>query len=153
MGAMAAGLPALVEPLRMSALGAWWEGVRRVNGALAILFGVWIMTVLVSLPLALAMRDLIEQHLGASLAAETAASGVNYEWMQEFAAQATGLGTTFQPTILGFGAVLDNMSSFIDKTSRPSVIVGAAGLYVALWLFVAGGIIDRYARNRPTRSY
>jgi len=29
---------------------------------------------------------------------------VNSDWMQEFADQATGLGVTFKPTIIGFGA-------------------------------------------------
>jgi hypothetical protein len=134
----------------MNPARAWRDGIRRVAGAPLILAGVWLMTTLVSLPLTLAMRGEITNHLGASLAAETAASGVNYEWMQEFADQATGLGTTLKPTILGFGAVLDNLSAFIDNTSRPVVIVGAAGAYIVLWLFVAGGIIDRYARDRST---
>jgi hypothetical protein len=50
--------------------------------------------VLVSLPLTLALRAMLARHLGASLAADTAASGVNYDWMQEFSEQASGLGTT-----------------------------------------------------------
>ena len=91
---------------------------------------------------------MLAQHLGSSLAADTAASGVNYDWMQEFSDQASGLGVTFKPTIIGFGAVLDNLSAFLDDTTRPVVIVGAAGAYIVLWLFVAGGIIDRYARDR-----
>ena len=129
------------------------DGIRRVNSAPAILAGVWLMTLAVSLPLAIAMRGMLAQHLGGSLAADTAASGVNYDWMQEFGDQATGLGVTFRPTIIGFGAVLDNLSALVDDTTRPVVIAGAAGAYVVLWLFVAGGIIDRYARDRPTRAH
>ena len=129
------------------------EGMRRVNRAPAILIGVWVLTLLVSLPLALALRGMLAQHLGGSLAADTAASGVNYDWMQEFSDQASGLGTTFKPTVIGFGAVLDNSSGFIDHTPRPVVIVGAASVYIVLWIFVAGGIIDRYARDRATRAY
>lgn len=131
---------------------AWRDGIRRVNGAPALLLGVWALTLLVSVPMAAAMRGMLAQHLGASLAADTAASGVNYDWMQEFSDQAAGLGVTFRPTILGFGAVLDNLSAFIDNTERPVVIVGAATVYIVLWIFVAGGIIDRYARDRPTRT-
>ena len=131
----------------MSALG---DGIRRVNRAPVILAGVWAFTLLVSLPLAIALRGTLADHLGASLAADTAASGVNYDWMQEFADQASGLGVTFKPTIIGFGAVLDNLSAFLDDTTRPAVIVGAASTYVVLWMFVAGGIIDRYARGRAT---
>jgi len=131
---------------------AWRDGIRRVNGAPALLLGVWALTLLVSVPMAAAMRGMLAQHLGASLAADTAASGVNSDWMQEFSDQAAGLGVTFRPTIVGFGAVLDNLSAFIEDTERPVVIVGAASVYIVMWIFVAGGIIDRYARDRPTRT-
>src|SRR6185436_18742539 len=111
------------------------------------------LTLLVSMPLTAAMRGMVAQHLGRSLAADTAASGVNYEWMQEFADQAAGVGVTFKPTIIGFGAVLDNLSAFIDNTRRPVVIVAAAAAYIVVWIFVAGGIIDRFARERPTHAF
>jgi len=124
------------------------EGMRRVNRAPAVLLGVWALTLLVSLPLTAVVRGMLAQHLGSSLAADTAASGVNYDWMQEFSDQATGLGVTFKPTIIGFGAVLDNLSAFMDDIERPVVIVGAASFYILLWIFVAGGVIDRYARDR-----
>ncbi len=132
---------------------AWREGIRRVNRAPAILLGVWALTLLVSLPLAAVLRGMLAQHLGRSLAADTAASGVNYDWMQEFSDQAAGLGVTFKPTIIGFGAVLDNLSAFMDDVERPAVVVGAASFYVLLWIFVAGGVIDRYARDRATHTY
>jgi len=131
---------------------AWREGMRRVNRAPAVLLGVWALTLLVSLPLTAVLRGMLAQHLGSSLAADTAASGVNYDWMQEFSDQATGLGVTFKPTIIGFGAVLDNLSAFMDDIERPVVIVGAASFYILLWIFVAGGVIDRYARDRATRA-
>jgi hypothetical protein len=129
------------------------DGIRRVNRAPAILAGMWGLTLLVSLPLTLALRGMLASHLGGSLAGDTAAASVNYDWMQEFADQASGLGVTFKPTIIGFGAVLDNLSAFIDAAARPVVIVGAASAYIGLWLFAAGGIIDRYARDRATGSH
>ena len=49
--------------------------------------------------------------------------------------------------------MLDNLSAFLDDTTRPIVIAGAAAVYIVLWIFVAGGIIDRYARDRATRAY
>jgi hypothetical protein len=129
------------------------DGIRRVNRAPMIAIGVWALTLLVSVPLAMALRGMLADHLGRSLAADTAAAGVNYDWMQEFADQATGLGVTFKPTIIGFGAVLDNLSAFIDDTERPVVIVGAASAYIVLWIFAAGGILDRYARDRATHAH
>jgi hypothetical protein len=136
----------------MTAFEAWQEGAGRVNRAPALLAGVWALTLLVSLPLTIALRGMLEQHLGRSLAADAAATGVNSDWMQEFSDQATGLGVTFKPTVIGAGAVLDNLSAFLDDTTRPVVIVGAASAYAVLWLFLAGGLIDRYARDRATRA-
>ena len=92
---------------RMSAFG---DGIRRVNRAPALLAGVWAVTLLVSLPLAAALRGMLAQHLGQSLAADSAASGVNYDWMQEFSEQASGLGPTFKPTIIGFAATFGSNS-------------------------------------------
>ena len=127
--------------------------MRRATRAPMILLGVWVMTMLVSLPLTLVLRGMIVQHLGSSLAGERAAAGIDDDWMQEFGDQAAGIGITFKPTIIGFAAVLDNSSAFLDNTTRPLVVVGAASGYIGLWIFLAGGILDRYARERPTRAH
>ena len=134
-------------------LAALREGIRRVNHAPAVWLGVWALTVLVSLPLAAAMRERLATSLGSSLAADTAASGVNYDWMQEFMSDATGLAATFRPAVIGFAAVLDNLSAFLDNDRQPIVIVSTAAVYIAAWVFLAGGIIDRYARNRITYAH
>ena len=138
---------------RHSFFAAWRDGVARVWRAPALLVGVWVLTVFVSLPLTAAVREAIQTHLGGSLAADTAASGVNYDWMQEFSADATGLTTTFKPSVIGFAAVLDNLSAFLDRDRRPLAIIAAAAAYLALWIFLAGGIIDRLARDRPTGAH
>ena len=135
------------------AMSALRDGIRRVNRAPAVWLGLWALTVLVCLPLAAAMRDLLKADLGGSLAAESAVAGVNYDWMQEFSASATGIGATFKPAVIGFGAIVDNLSALLDNESQPVVIAGLATLYVAAWLFLAGGIIDRYARDRMTRAH
>ena len=127
---------------------AWRDGIKRVTSAPAIVIGVWLLTTLVSLPLTLAMRAEIAGHLGHSLEADAAARGMNYEWMQEFAGQAAGLGTTLRPTVVGFAAVLDNLSAYLDNVPRPGVIAAASSAYVLLWVFLTGGIIDRYAGAR-----
>jgi hypothetical protein len=128
------------------------EGWRRVRSAPALLLGVYVLTVVLALPLAITMNGLLQTHLGASLAAERAAHGVNYDWWQEFSSQATGIGTTFTPSIIGFAATLDNISSLLDHQREAVAIAGVIALYLAGWAFLAGGIIDRYARQRPVRA-
>ena len=129
----------------MSADAAFREGM--------VVAGMFAVSLLVSMPLAYALQAMIAEHLGSSLAAESAATGTNYEWWREFSAQATGLGTTFVPSITGFGAVLDNLSSLLDRTPLAATIVGVTAAWMVLWSFLTGGIIDRFARARRTRSH
>ncbi len=119
----------------------------------AVAAGVFAMTILLALPLAITMRGALAAHLGESLAAETAATGINYDWWQEFTAQATGLGTTFSPSIIGFAAVLDNISGVLDARARVAPIAAALALYLAGWAFLSGGILDRYARQRRIHAH
>ena len=117
-----------------------------------VLLGMFMLTLLVALPLSLALRGLIANHLGDSLFADAAASGTNYDWWQEFSAQASGLGTTFVPSIVGFGAVLDNLQGILDNLPMATTIAGATAAWMVLWSFLSGGVLDRYARMRPTRA-
>jgi hypothetical protein len=128
------------------------EGWARLRSAPALLLGVYAITLVLALPLTITMRGLLRTHLGASLAAESAVNGVNYDWWQEFTSQATGIGTTFSPTIIGFAATLDNISSLLDGEREIVPIAGALALYLLAWTFLVGGIIDRYARQRPIRA-
>src|SRR5688572_6698230 len=94
--------------------GSWRNGWKRVADAPAIVAGVFVMTFVLALPLAYTMRGLIEAHLGRSTVAAQAAESVDYDWWQEFTSQASGIGTTFTPAIMGFAATLDNVSSVLD---------------------------------------
>jgi hypothetical protein len=133
-------------------LKAFRDGLRRVHGAPAVLASVFVLTFLLALPLGLVVRGMVASSLGSSLAAESAATGANSDWWEEFAAQATGLGTTFTPRIVGFAPVLSNLSAVFDAQPQAMAVTGAAIAYFLLWTFLSGGILDRYARQRPTRT-
>ena len=134
-------------------LRALATGYRRVVAAPTILVCAYVLTLAAAMPFALLLRDSLQAHLGASLMADPAADGVNWDWWQEFLGQATGLDTTLTPSVIGFAVPLENLSAFFDNSPRPTGIVIAAGLYGAVWLFLWGGVLDRYARGRPTRSH
>ena len=121
--------------------------------ARAIVGGVFAATFVAALPLALVMRSAIEAHLGRSLMADRAADGVNYDWWQEFTSQASGIGTTFTPSVIGFAATLDNLSSVLDGRPEILPIAAALAVYLTVWTFLSGGIIDRYARQRATHAH
>ena len=136
----------------MRAFAAWRDGIRRVASAPGVVVAAWLATTLVSFPFAVAIRTDIMRSLGSSVAADAAARGINYEWMEEFGAHATGLAATFKPTILGFAAALDNLSAFFDNVRRPTTVTVAAGVYLLCWAFLSGGVIERYATDRTMRN-
>ena len=140
---------------RLTAQGAFFDGMRRVNGAPTILACVFLITLLTALPLTLVLGDSLRASLGHSLAAEEALRSVNYSWWTEYwAAQPAGsIARTFGSSVIGFAVVLDNISTLLDKGERPAGLLMLGGAYLLLWLFLAGGILDRYARNRPTRAH
>jgi len=132
---------------------SWADGWRRVRRAPAVMVGVYATTLLLALPFAYTMRGLIEQHLGRSLVAARVADGVNYDWWQEFAGQASGLGATFTPTIVSFGSTLDSLSRVLDARMPQGPLLLLVAGYLVVWAFLSGGILDRYARQRPTRTH
>jgi hypothetical protein len=132
----------------MTPIRAWRDGIRRVLSAPSLLVAVWAITTAASIPLTLAIRAQIEESLKSDVDAAAAARGIHYEWMQEFSGQAAGLATTFRPTIVGFAAVLDNLSAVADDIPRPGAVAAAAGAYALAWIFLSGGVIGRYQRDR-----
>jgi hypothetical protein len=131
---------------------SWREGVRRVHSAPAIVFGVWTLSLLLALPLGLVLRALIRDSLGDSLAGGTAATGVNYDWWNEFLQQTGGIGATFVPSIIGFAAPLKNLSDLADNEPLAATVAALVVVWLVLWAFLAGGIFDRYARGRTTHT-
>ena len=132
---------------------SWLDGWRRVLDAPAVVCGVFLITLGAALPLALSMRDAIQGSLGSSLAANQAADAVNYDWWQEFTSQATGLPATFNPSVIGFATTLDSFTALLDQRAIVTPIAAALAVYVFAWIFLYGGIIDRYARDRRTASH
>ena len=128
-------------------LRALVDGLNRVKGAPQLVLGVWMSTLLLAMPLAIMLHEQIAAHLGASMAAQAAAAGVNYDWWNEFLAQTSGVGQTFVPAILGFAAVLTNLSTVADTTALPTVIAIAVAINMIVSLFFVGGVIDRLARG------
>ena len=137
----------------MPARTALRDGIMRVNRAPAVPAVVVLITLLTALPFSAFMRNALEAHLGNSMIAERAATGLHVQWWNEFTAHAGPLGQTFQPRIIGFAAVLDNLSAVANGERRPASIMWLGGFYLVLWLFLSGGILDRYARARPTQSH
>jgi hypothetical protein len=131
-----------------TAFTAFVHGVGRVWRAPAVLTGVLIVTVALTLPASRFVASDIAGQLGHSLVANEMATGVNLEWWDQYRESASGLGESFTPQIIGFAAVLDNLSRLLDNGSSVPAVAALAAGYLLVWLFLIGGILDRFARNR-----
>lgn len=136
------------QDITLSVSSAFVDGLMRVKRAPWLVIGLWLATVVVALPFAMMLQTLIGDHLGASLAAQAAADSVNYDWWNEFLAQTSGIGVSFVPAILGFAAVMKNLSTVADTTRLPAVIAIAVAAHMLVSLFLIGGAMDRLARDR-----
>jgi hypothetical protein len=136
----------------MTAFKALRDGFGRARRAPAVLAGLWAVTLLMAIPPGLLVESAIRTHLRNSREADTALSGVNWGWWQEFGEQAQGLGASFTPNVIGGAAVIDNLSRFLDNGSLPGPVFWLAAAYLLAWLFIGGGVLDRLARGRPIRG-
>ncbi len=137
---------------RATIVGAFAEGWRRVLAAPALTAGIAVMTLALAVPLAMTVNDAIAAHLGASAMADALLDGWTVQWAGEFALQARGLATSVTHEILGAGGMLATVSGMLDGTTPHPVVAATAAGYVALWVFLSGGILDRLARARPVRT-
>lgn len=133
------------------AFGAFLEGWRRVLRAPWLAAGILAATFLCALPMALVLKDALQRHLGSSLEADSASTGWNSMWAAEFQAQASGVAQTFTHEILGFGGTMATVSNLFDNIPLTREMQIAVALYIGLWTFLSGGVLDRLARGRPVR--
>ncbi len=136
----------------MTVFRALASGLGRVIGAPVILVSLYLITLLITVPAGLLVRASIAAHLGSSAAAHRMADGIDADWWDEFTAQAQGLERTVTPSIIGFAAVLTNASALADAEAQQPAVIGLVVAYLLVWTFLTGGALDRYARQRATRS-
>lgn len=133
--------------VREAVADGWRRVARFPLGLLALLAA----TAAATLPAAIALGGSIERHLGDSTAASSVAAGVDMGWWEEFIAAASP-GGSFSPTIIGGAAPVGTYSDLLDGQGPPPDVLGAMALGLLVWLFLSGGLLDRYARRRRVGS-
>jgi hypothetical protein len=127
---------------RATVLGAFLEGWRRTLGAPAVTVCLLAAILLLAQPLALAFRTA----LGSGQA-----GGVEFMIVDEpadAAERARELGRLIEGE-LGFFGSPALISDWLRHDPLNPILAGTGAAYAALWLFVTGGILDRFARGRP----
>ena len=113
-----------------------------------------VLNLLFSLILAVPMYTSLEESIGGSEVGDRMQKGFDYIWWEEFRDQSKGIETTFSPSILGKGAVLDNFVHLVHfgETSLPKVILVFGALYILFHTFLSGGIISVLAGDTSVFS-
>lgn len=107
----------------------------------------------VAIPFATALGARLQQSLSHQQPVAEHAIEIDADWWQEFAEHADGIAATFTPAILGFAAPLGNVSSLLDGTRRPLILLVPVALATAAWAFMWGAALDRFAHGRQASSF
>lgn len=129
-------------------------GLRLVLHTPSLLAWVYFTTLVVALPLALAMKHLLQGSFEGSLVEDGLRQGFDLSWHEEFAAGSSGLGKTFGPWVVGILPVLSNLERLLDGKLHQvdPTVVGAGILMVLAWSLLLGGILSRFAHEEEPHS-
>lgn len=108
----------------------------------------WLALLLVALPVGVLMEESIHASIGASRVDEGLREGLDLAWLGEFRDGAEGLAESLRPSVVGRGAIFDNLESWFSGAlflDTRTVAFGVA--YALIWLFLLGGVLDRFARR------
>jgi len=138
----------------MSLIKVLKDSLRKVLMAPSLLLWVFLMLLLMALPASISIRETIADSIGASLVQDNLLQGFDLGWWGEFSNSNPGLANTFGPTVTGGLPVLTNLESFLDgRVGRLHPLIVATGAFFLLfWIFLQGGIIDRYAQPDERHS-
>lgn len=131
-------------------LNAFREGIRRALGSIRLLALLVVINILFALPAAYAMSSILKSAIGPSMVEQNLRQGFDLDWDGEFEFHARGLATSFVPSLVGVGPVLNNFEALLDGSLLDGYAgVAAAGLaFLLLWTFLNGGVLDCYRDER-----
>ena len=133
----------------MRILNALANGLRRTLESPLFILGLYFVSLAAALPLAIVMRGILKDSIGASLVDEKLTAGFDLDWYGEFSETAgKGLASTFGPSLTGILPQWSNLERLLDgellRVQGP-ILLAAVGFLLA-WAFLAGGILDRYSQ-------
>ncbi len=113
----------------------------------------FVLNLFFSIILALPMYHSLKDSFGSSVVGDRMAEGFDYLWWQEFRDESQGLERTFSPSILGKGAILNNLERLIQMRffRLPLAVLIMGFLYIIFHTFLAGGILFTF--NQDTLKF
>lgn len=114
-----------------------------------LLLLLWLVLLLVALPAGVLIEESLRAAIGASRVEEQLRQGLDLSWLSEYQSRAEGLERTVRASMVAHGAVLDNLeASFSGALFQRPREVAFGAVYALCWLFLLGGVLDRFARRQ-----
>jgi hypothetical protein len=134
----------------LKALGG---GLVRVMVSPLLVAGAAAAMLLVTVPFALIVGSELQTALANQPPISRDAGEIDPEWWFEFREHAGGLAATFTPAIIGFAAPLANLSALLDGESPPLVLFLPYLLAIAVWSFLWGAALERFAHGSSRSGF
>jgi hypothetical protein len=127
----------------------FFKGFKNTGKSTRMIILLLVINFAFSLILAVPMYHSLKDSFGNSLVGERMAEEFDYLWWEEFRDDAQGLEETFAPSIIGKGAILNNLEGLIQLRilDLPPVILIFGLLYIILHTFLAGGILSFFRKG------
>jgi len=127
------------------------QGFRTASKTIMMVILLFVINLAFSLLLAVPMYRSLQKSIGTSMVGERMAKGFDYLWWEEFRDQGQGLEMTFRPSLIGKGALLDNLEGLIQMQflELPSSLIILGLFYIILHTFLAGGILSVFNQPDP----
>lgn len=130
------------------------KGFISTGKTLRMILLLFVINLVFSMILAVPMYNSLKNSFGNSLVSERMGEGFDYLWWEEFRDSAEGLEKTFSPSIIGKGAVLNNLEGLVHFRffNLPPALLFLGLLYIILHTFLAGGILSVFKDEPPKFS-
>ena len=137
----------------MTILNALGGGLIRVLSSPLIVAAAIVAMLLATAPFALVVGSELQTALSNQPPISRDAGEIDPEWWFQFREHAGGLAATFTPSIIGFAAPLDNLSALLDGSPRPLVLLLPYLAAIAVWSFLWGAALERFAHGTSRAGF
>ncbi len=131
------------------------QGVKKVWQVKRLILILFLINFGLAYILGSTMKNILRDSLGHSAASQTMLENFDPHWYNHyFATSRDNLGRTFSPSVVGIGAVLKGLDSFITgqiTRNRPEII-GLGIIYMLLWIFFSPVFIHRFLAHNEEKS-
>jgi hypothetical protein len=132
----------------MHVLKAATAGLSRVLGSPLLVVTLWLLTLVVALPLTVAMEESMRTDIGSSQVEQELRGGLDLGWLEEFHYRNDGLARLLTPGRVGPVMAWENLELWFsgDWLLENRQLAATGVFFLLLWILIQGGLIRELSR-------